>query len=526
MHPRNFVLGGILFVLLPSLTSQVSRDSIPVKLDVISRLTIELNPIIQQQTYRVLQAQAGRQQASSFFDYRLIWDANFIRDELNLFAQDSRFVSTDGRLHTNTYSYGAGLQRTFRSGLQSTLRMDYSRIANNYPFNNFGEERAPYLSENFTTVSISLRQPLWRGRGRRYTTAFERSAAKQIEGADLDLSFIATSQLRAMVSAYWGYLNSYKQYYIFQQNEARVRTVLQITQELVDADKKAQNDLIQVQADLAAKERQTLQAEQSYYRAKQNLGRAIGLNEEESRLLGVPQSEFPSIEGSFYAPEMGLSPLLELARKNRADIQALVKSKEALEISLDRSLNDLKPQLDLVSSFSYGGTDIGNQLSRIVTPLNRLPGRNTGLSLGVSFQFPLNNNAAKASVQSEKAALDNQLVRLENQLRNIELNISIAHNELHNSVLRLEKAKESLAYYEQVFEDEQIKFKNGLSTLFNLILFQERLTFAQIDYLSAQQQFAEVLITLREETGTLLSSTAPFASPIDNQIFYQLPLGK
>jgi len=91
-------------------------------------------------------------------------------------------------------------------------------------------------------------------------------------------------------------------------------------------------------------------------------------------------------------------------------------------------------------------------------------------------------------------------------------------------VLVLEKATEILLHSQEVFKNEQIKFKNGLTTLLNLILFQERLTFAQRNYLQAQQQFAIAIVNLRFETGTLISmSDNKVSSTIDTSIFYSIP---
>ncbi|MEO0581446.1 MAG: TolC family protein, partial [Bacteroidota bacterium] len=69
---------------------------------------------------------------------------------------------------------------------------------------------------------------------------------------------------------------------------------------------------------------------------------------------------------------------------------------------------------------------------------------------------------------------------------------------------------------------EQIKFQNGLTTLLNLILFQERLTFSQLDYLNAQQEFALAIVNLRNETGTLIK-VGDESSWTDLQTFYTLP---
>ncbi|MEM6379978.1 MAG: TolC family protein, partial [Bacteroidota bacterium] len=98
----------------------------------------------------------------------------------------------------------------------------------------------------------------------------------------------------------------------------------------------------------------------------------------------------------------------------------------------------------------------------------------------------------------------------------------IAYNNLLNSVEAVKKSEQALRYYENVFENEQIKFQNGLTTLLNLILFQERLTFAQLDYIRNQQQFAIALSNLRYETGTIFSSEVA-NSQFDSAIFYSLP---
>lgn len=520
---RIFLLCFIWGAVSYSLKGQFAQDTIPCGLLYISELTIEKNPQIQRQRLRIKQAKADRQLSSSIFDYRLVSSLSYNRDKLHLFNQDSRFEVTNGQIHTNSYISNIGLQRTFRSGLSSNINLDYSRTANNYPFSDFGEEIGPFISDNFSSVSMSIIQPLLKGRGRKFATANERASSKMIESNVLDMTYVSANELKNMALSYWEYLSSYKRLGIYRENENRVRKVLEITQELVEADRKAQNDLIQIQADLAGKERQSLVATQSLFSARQNLGRSIGLNEIESIKIGIPLSDYPLVEEANYSSDINLESFLKLARENRADLKALLIVKEALDINFIQAQNNLKPQLDVQTSLAYGGTDLGNGFSRIITPLSRVPGRNIQFGFGLSFQFPLNNNAAEAGLVKAQAAVADQQVIIDNQIRNIELNISIALNELHNSVLKLEKATQALSFYQEVFNDEQIKFQNGLTTLLNLILFQERLTFAQLDYLDAQQEFANTIINLRNETGTLITVDDAKSLSMDNMVFYKLP---
>ena len=108
-----------------------------------------------------------------------------------------------------------------------------------------------------------------------------------------------------------------------------------------------------------------------------------------------------------------------------------------------------------------------------------------------------------------------------NLKRNIDLNVSIALNNLENSVEVLEKAKRALEFYQEVYNNEQVKFKNGMTILLNLIQFQERLTFAELDYLQAHQQVAIAIVSLRYETGTLLLNKK--GNKGNKELFFTIP---
>ena len=61
-----------------------------------------------------------------------------------------------------------------------------------------------------------------------------------------------------------------------------------------------------------------------------------------------------------------------------------------------------------------------------------------------------------------------------------------------------------------------------MTILLNLIQFQERLTFAELDYLRAHHKFAIAIVNLRYETGTLLVSKNR-NSNINRSLFFTIP---
>ncbi len=496
-----------------------------VKCDVIGLLkeTMDYNPVFQRQQIQGRRLQANRQAAAGFFDYQLTGNLSGSRSGLRLYDADPRINLAGNQLRTNNLSLSGGIQQTFRSSLVASANVEYYRIGDNYPLNDYGENIGSFVPLNNVYTTVSLRYPLLKGSGRQIVTAGERMADISIERQQYDAVFISSEEILGTIAGYWQYLASFKMLEVYRSNESRIRSVLDITHELVKAEKKPTSDLLQVQADLKDKERQTILAEQQLFAARQNLGRLIGWDQEKSKTLGLPENEFPKLEDLNVGTN--LNQLLKISHRERADLKALRKSLQNYSISVQIAENETKPQLDLSAFAGYGGQDFGNGIGRFLTAFTQEQGRNFQVGFGLSYVFPVKNNQAKARLRDSRLLRTDQEIQLSNQIRNIELDVSIAYNNLLNSIEALKKSKQSLDFYEEVFNNEQLKFQSGLTTLLNLILFQERLTFAQLDYIQNQQQFAIAISDLRHETGTLwsqdLSNKQATLPPLF--VFYTLP---
>lgn len=518
MSIRNLLL--LSFFMFGTIQLTAQENQITCDLANIYQITLSKNPTIQRQQIQNKRATADRQLAASLFDFSLFADLSLSRLDQDLFAADPRQAIVGNHIKSNSFLLNGGVQRTFRSGLQANMGLEYSRIADNFPLNAFNESIGSFISTNNTTAFFSISQPLLRGRGRAIATANEKTADLGIEGQLHNASFTTSGQVYNMALSYWQYYGAKQSFEVYQNNEERVRKVLDITTELVNAEKKPAGDLIQIQADLKDKERQTILAQQRLFSARQNLGRAIGISTAESVTIGLPINTFPDVAS---IDLIDLQGLLTIAHANRADLKALNKSLEISSVYLDVAENNTKPQLDLSAFARYGGTELGNSVTRFFSALGQNEGRNYQVGVGLSYLFPINNNRAQAQLLTNQLIYSDQEINIKDQIRNIELNVSIAYNNLLNSIEAVKKSEQSLRYYEEVFSNEQIKFQNGLTTLLNLILLQERLTFAQLDFIQNQQQFATALSNLRYETGTIFSSDVSNGQ-FDPVIFYSLPV--
>lgn len=511
----------LFFISFFHLQGQEGVASIECSLANIMKLTMNKSPAIKRQQLFIDRSKADRQARFSSFNYLLSSELSYSRNRSNLFQEDGRFGVLDGRIQTNQIGLGGSVQRLFETGMSASAGINFARTSDNIPFDNFGNEIGRFIGNNNPSINLSVLQPLLKGKGRLVTTASVRAADIDIEKNTLNNIFTSSSELVNAALAYWQYVASYKSLEIFRENERRVQRVLEVTNDLVEAGKKPASDLIQIRADLADKEGQTISSAQRLYDGRLNLGRSIGLNFPESMTIGEPIDGFPELESSGYSDDLDLDVFIQLVHTHRTDLKALKKSKESLEILLDQAENSLQPQLDLLAFLNYGGSKIGKGVHDYLSPLVAKEGRNMHTGFTLRYMFPLKNDFAKASLAQNKIAIMDQQVLIDNQIRNIELNVSIALNNLRTSVQLLEKNRETYQYYEEVFSNEQQKFQNGLTTLLNLILFQERLTFAQLDYIVAQQIFSIAIVNLRHETGTLLpeeSLTFP-----DQDVFFRLP---
>ncbi|MEN5310436.1 TolC family protein [Chryseobacterium cucumeris] len=504
------------------ITNFYGQSKISSDLVTISNIAFEKNPDIIRSGYTIQDAEGDFQIQRSVFDINLFSELSVKHNRYTLFDADTRNQYIDKFLKTNTLDFSAGVRKKLRTGQITDISLKYGFNNNNFPYDSFNQLVGPFWGNHLGSVNFSLTQPLLRGRGREVTTLSERVSQLYIENTKSNNEFNNSYTILQIGKAYWNYYLAYKSLEIYKENESRVRNVMEVTRELIKADKKPAGDLAQVNADLSNQEKLTALAEQNLYTARINLGRVIGLSNEESLQLDAPSNEFPAIAESQYREGLDRSSLIKIAKEKRGDLRAVEKISDALEMQYKLAENNTKPQLDLTGFVFYGSAIAGNGIDKTFSSFTNNEGRNLGAGAKLTFTFPVNNNLAKGNYAKSLVALNDQKISNDNLQRNIELNISNAINTLDNSVVVLERAKEALNSYKDAFNNEQVKLQAGLTTILNVILFQERLTSSELEYLQAYQQFANAIINLRHETGTLISQ-GDKGFTLSQNVFYTIP---
>ncbi|HEY9421965.1 MAG TPA: TolC family protein, partial [Thermoanaerobaculia bacterium] len=394
-----------------------------------------------------------------------------------------------------------GLTKRFRTGLSIKPELQLTRTE---------EGTAGAEAANLGTVALTLRQPLLRGRGREANAAPERSAERQVAASELDLRQTTLERTLIVISQYWQTRAALLNLEILRESEERARDLFETTRKLIEADFIPAADLVQVEANVVAKETARIGGERTFFQERQALGREIGLRPERIAALPFPSDPFPRVPAPV-APSVADHQLwISRALERRVDLQAARERRSAAEFLQKAADNALKPQVDLIFTPSYSGLVQGGSASSFFSPLYRnVPGVSSGLSLALAWPTP-NSRARGDLIQIEEAREQSALVA-DLISRQIGANVPIALDAVVRDVQQLDRATEAVRLFERAVENEEKKLRAGTSTLIDVISQRDRLTAARQSQVSAHLALAVAVAQLRFETGTLLPGGDPRA---------------
>ena len=453
-------------------------------------LTLERDPNIAILDSRTRAAEGSLERARSVFDLGLT-------------------ASVSGSdLETPT---GIGLASTQTERLRQTLGLDLLlrsglRLSPAVELESNEIDGGAALSD--ATVSLGLRQPLLRGRGRRVTTAGEDAADADLEASRLDLAHTVDLRVRAVASSYWSAVEALRDLEVLETTEASSRQLLGTIGRLIDADVIPSAERVQLEADLVTKEANRIAGEQAALVARQALGREIGLEAAEIAALGRPDAPFPTSTENELARLGAVASFVEVALERRRDLRAARSRVGAARLRVTAAEDRLKSRLDLVLTPSYSGLASGRSLGDLYSPLyDNVPGLSTTLRL--DFSRPLENRDAEGALMQAQAFLDEASLLQDLVRYAVGADVPVALAAVERGASQLARTEEAVLLFERAVDNEEKKLRAGSSTLIDVISQRDRLTDARRRHVAAQAALARALVELRFQTGTLLADGSP-----------------
>jgi outer membrane protein TolC len=456
--------------------------------------------------------EAGALSQEAAFDYRLTssfsnsWSQSGTSGVDTILVGDELInVQRDTTTTSNSRNFSAGLTKTFQWGGQAQFSYTPS-------FSSMDTElKYTMLDPPYTPLPGRTQPPTanpWGGRwsfgysqdllktGRRYTTAQLVIAKRGLDTSDATFRRTLQTQIARVESVYWSYVNAQMTLSNALQSLALAKTQLRENNIKAETGILAPIDVVQSEYDVAQREVTFIQAETNLLNAKDTFVREVYSTTKE-RPDEIELTDAPAV-----APlTLTEAAAIETALNNRSEIITRRNALEDAKLNEENAKLDLRPTL--TASLAYnGGAASAPGFGSINSDLFAF--RYPGFNINLNFSMPIQNKSAQA--QSIRARVSRRAAELD--MRDQENAITL---EVRNAYRNLQTAEKSIAASETArrlaqltYDAEVTKFKNELSTNFQVSTRQANLDTAMNNETNARIAYANAQTALQQAMGTLL----------------------
>jgi len=360
-----------------------------------------------------------------------------------------------------------------------------------------------------TRLGLSVSQALLRGYGPGANLARLRQTELETRISAYELRGFSQTLVARVEEAYWDYALARRQVEIVEESLKVANQQLVETEQMIQVGSMAEAELAAVQAEVASQQQSLINARSSLANSRLLLLRLLnppgeGLWEREVGLVHQPT-----------IPEVKLDPVADhvaVALRMRPEINQTKLEIQKGDLEIVRTRNGLLPRLDLFLTLGKTGysDSFGGSLSD-------LTGHGYDLSVGLGFQYPLFNRAAKAGHQRALLQREQAEKALANLSQLVELDVRTAYIEVERTKEQITASTATRKFQEEKLRIEQEKFRVGRSTSFLVSQAQRDLLASRISEVQSVANYLKALIDLYRLDGSLLirrSISAPGSEPV------------
>ena len=402
------------------------------------------------------------------------------------------------RFRDHNLSFSAGARKRTYSGGQFEMAQRFGMQNNNSQFFTPNDQGTSRIVLNYT-------QPLLRGRGECYNRSLVCLASIDQKIANDEFMRQLQSHLLEVTRSYWA---TYLERGALLQKMNSYRRARETVSRL------------ELRRNIDATVSQIKSAQAALKTRKAELARAISaVKNAESRLRSLVNdpalSDFENTEiipadaPSFQTFAVDMQASIGEAMRNRPEVSQAIRQIKAASIRQNMTRHELMPVLNLVTETYVAGLDGSHDIGTAWR--NQFNQGEPGYSIGLQFEVPIHNRAARARHTRRRHELRQLQNQYETTLESISLEVQVAVREISTSQRELfakEEAmlarKEQLAYLQERWERLPGEDFSASLALENLLSAQERLSASEFEYLQSQMTYNLSLMNLKRATGTLL----------------------
>ena len=350
-------------------------------------------------------------------------------------------------------------------------------------------------------AKATLKQPLWRGRGRDVGEASLRASRLSQINQGHTRDRVGSELLRDVLTAYWELWYADAAVAIQVQSLAVAKSQRDDAQARVDSGSLAPAEVLSFDTQVATRDEDVLTARTERERRAHELARVIGTNEHEG-VFGAVIDE-PLAEQSVHT---FLRELVEQrALSESAEIHERAASVELSRMQQKTADDPKKPRLDLdsyVQTQGLGNKSVGDAANQFVG------GDVISAFVGLTYEAPLRDRQRRA--EAAKARLSTEVA--EQQLREVRQRVL---SEVRGALDREAAGREKVALAERTSDiaerqlvAEQARYASGSSTPLAVVEAEDKVRAAKLRLARARADLVESALIIEHLTGELLDRYA------------------
>lgn len=389
-----------------------------------------------------------------------------------------------------------GLKKKLLTGAEVKLSQEFLRINDNSIF----REPNP---QAYAKLGLTVIQPLLKGGGVKYNRSFIRIAKVDTDIARSEFIRQSEAHLLEVYRSYWNLYLS--------------RSIAIQKRKLVEESEKI-SDMIEKRKDIDAMDVQRQRAKSALASRKAGLVRAeTAIRNAEDRIRALVNDPnlfnsssveiIPAEAPSVVEMAVDAKAIATAAIDHRPEIDQAFLQIKAAGIRKEMAENEILPQLDLIMETAIAGLDSAGCLTDGYDEQWRT---HPGFLIGFKFDYPCENNTAKARLQRRKLESRQLLSQLKTTVDTVLLEVKVSAREVATAYREMFARFESLQAAQKDLDvlwkrwDGQAGAQGAGGYLDLLVDAQDRLASAEEEFARSQVIYNVSLLNLQRAQGTLL----------------------
>lgn len=324
--------------------------------------------------------------------------------------------------------------------------------------------------------------------------------------------------VRDVEFAYWDLVFAIRDLEVARRSLELAEDLLRNNRIQVEVGTMAPIDVLEAQAEVAAREETVILADESIRVTEDTLKRLIN-NPTSSDFWSTRYA--PIDQPTINEVDVDVDEAVRVALARRPVLEQSRVELETRNYNLRYTKNQLMPQLDVVGSLAFNGIG-GTQLIRegfAGAPSLIIPGGYGDAidqvfggdfrdwSIGLNVSYPLGNSQAEAQHAQAQVASRQQQARISSNEILIALEVRTAARAVETNRKRIDATRVARELSQRRLEAEQKKFEVGMSTSFLIVQAQRDLSQAAANELRALIDFVKAIAAFERAKGTILDQS-------------------